>query len=45
MRNCWHYFINVAKIDFSNLSNVGEMTSERCPSQEENKSSNSDIYP
>ena len=40
-----HYFINAAKIDFSNLSNFGEMTSQRYPFQEENKSSNSDIYP
>ena len=29
MSNYRYYFINAAKIDFSNLFNLGEMTSER----------------
>ena len=45
MSNYRYYFINGAKIDFSNLSNLGEMTSGIYPSHEGNKSLHSDIYP
>ena len=45
MSNYTYYFINAAKIDFSNLTNLGEMTSQRHSSHEGNKSLNSDIYP
>ena len=31
MRNYRYYFINAAKIDLSNLSNLGEMTSQTYP--------------
>ena len=37
MSNCRYYSINAAKIDFSNVSNLGEVTSQRYPSQEGNK--------
>ena len=43
--NYSYYFINAAKIDFSNLPSSGSMPSQRYPSHERNKSSNSDIYP
>ena len=45
MSNYRYHFINAVKIDFSNLPNLGEMTSQRYPSHEGNKSLNSDIYP
>ena len=36
MSNYRYYFINASKIDCSNFSNLGEITSQRYPSHEGN---------